>query len=120
MESSLSPEDDKFLQSLKKLTLVAKEHQKQLEESEFSQKSFEIDIYYFSERRDEPECDDEDADDEKPVVIPPEQQIEPAERVEPAKSSIPPEYVKKVVRELDSMSTQMLKQALARIKVSEV
>uniref|UniRef100_A0A8R1HZ92 SAP domain-containing protein n=1 Tax=Caenorhabditis japonica TaxID=281687 RepID=A0A8R1HZ92_CAEJA len=99
MENEPNPEEEKFLQSLQNLTTISEEHER-LRRNKNQQDG----------------ADNEDSGDEYPI-IPSEQQIPPSERVEPLKSMVPPDYVRKVIKEMDMMSTEMLRQALLRIKV---
>uniref|UniRef100_A0A1I7TQ97 SAP domain-containing protein n=1 Tax=Caenorhabditis tropicalis TaxID=1561998 RepID=A0A1I7TQ97_9PELO len=101
MTSEPSVEDEKYLESLRNLLRISNEVTK-------------------SEATDSTSDDVATSDSTSgfPVEIPSEQIIEPAARVEPLKSVVEPDYVRKVIRQMDTMSTEQLKQALMRIKVS--
>ncbi|KAF1759686.1 hypothetical protein GCK72_016153 [Caenorhabditis remanei] len=107
MSTQLSPEDEKYLDSLKNLLKISEEHEKLRNLGK-------------KETPDEEETEDNlrTEGSENPVEIPLEQMIEPAERVEPLQSMVEPDYVRKVIRQMDTMTTEQLKQALMRIKVS--
>lgn len=105
MTTQLSPEDEKYLDSLKNLLKISEEHEK-LRKQEVNQSPDETEDQMRTE------------ESENLVEIPAEQMIEPAERVEPLQSMVEPDYVRKVIRQMDTMTTEQLKQALMRIKVS--
>ncbi|UMM31380.1 hypothetical protein L5515_012879 [Caenorhabditis briggsae] len=101
MTAEQNPEDEKYLESLKNLLKVSEEHETNQQTNE--------------------EVDEDDVETEESDIqptIPPEHQIEPAERIEPLQSMVDPDYVRKVIRTMDTMSTDQLRQALQRIKVS--
>lgn len=100
MSAEGSAENENFLESLRSLLKVSHDHEKSTNELESS-----IDTSRTN-------------DSENYVEIPHEQQIEPATRVEPLKSMVEPDYVRKVIRQIDTMSSEQLKEALIKIKVS--
>ncbi|CAB3406607.1 unnamed protein product [Caenorhabditis bovis] len=64
------------------------------------------------------EDNSDDDSNEEDKAIPDENIIEPTSHEEPLKSIASPEYIRKVIREMDIMSAEMLREALAAIKVS--
>ncbi|CAL2042091.1 unnamed protein product [Caenorhabditis brenneri] len=100
MSAEASTENEKFLESLRSLLKVSHDHEKSTTELESAIDNSRTD------------------DSENYVEIPHEQQIEPATRVEPLKSMVEPEYVRKVIRQIDTMSSEQLREALTKIKVS--
>ncbi|CAI2349938.1 unnamed protein product [Caenorhabditis sp. 36 PRJEB53466] len=105
MDDDANPDDEKFLQSLQNLMKIGEQFKK-LQKNKPAAAESESQV----------PNENEEESDEKPVEIPPEQQIEPAERIEPLKSMVAPEYVRKVIKEMDVMTTEQLKQALLKIK----
>lgn len=104
-----SPEDEKYLESLRDLLKISQEFDASNAKQNDEPEKTAVEVESAETRTDE---------SEKSIDIPREQQLLPSERVEPLKSMVEPEYVKKVIRQMDTMTAEQLKQALMKIKVS--
>lgn len=104
-----SPEDEKYLESLRDLLKISQEFDASNAKQKDEPEKTAVEVESAETRTDE---------SEKSIDIPREQQLLPSERVEPLKSMVEPEYVKKVIRQMDTMTAEQLKQALMKIKVS--